>query len=243
MKSRYILSTLILGTMIISGCNDKEQTETDSTNSEVTQSDSEEQDQGDTNPEQSSSTNENKEEKSSDAEKDTNTSEGADESTQKQSSDQASPSSLPENVKMKEFETKEAASAYIDGYQKVTQTNLDLGHDIEALQDAGAGHQYLSWNEGNWWIGLDYPTDSTYAVEQNSDEKELAKKIVTYLDTHYLPAPKEIGAIQVNGFRDSSQTKIQWQNENVVYEITSNKNNPLETIEMAVDAGKTIRGE
>ncbi len=148
--------------------------------------------------------------------------------------------SIPDELEKHTFNTSEEAANYMEGYRNIKQTNIDLGFGIEGSRDAGAGHQYISWNEGRWFIGLDYPTDTQYVTEKYPNNTALAKQMVSYLESHYLPAPQDKGVIKVRGFKDSPQVKIQWQVDKVVYEINSDKNNPIEAIQKAIDAGKSL---
>jgi len=236
---RYILSSLLISSLLISGCSNQSQNQPETNGKEKNSAQSDSQNK----------TNQDNNRSSRDSGKQENSSDSNPDSTKRDESDQGSvtrtPSNsetpnIPEGVKEKEFGSVTEAANYINSYQKIKQTNLELSDEISALRDAGAGHKYISWNEGNWYITLDYPTDPQYALNKNVDEKKLAENIVEYLDTHYLPAPKEKGIIKIRGFKNSPQTKIQWQKDRVVYEIVSNQNNPLETIKKAVEAGKAL---
>ncbi|MFQ3543924.1 hypothetical protein Q7A53_07545 [Halobacillus rhizosphaerae] len=162
----------------------------------------------------------------------------ADSSPNKNSSD-----STEDGIERHSFNSAKEATNYIKDYRTVEQTNVDLGHGIQASQDAGAGHQYIVWNEGNWLIKIDYPNNPQNAPEKYPDNMDLATTIVDYLENHYLPAPKDKGVIKIRGFKDSPQTLIQWQKDQFVYVIESNKNNPMETIKKAVDSGKELKNQ
>ncbi|SFL94863.1 hypothetical protein [Salibacterium qingdaonense] len=156
------------------------------------------------------------------------------------SSNDTSASSTNSGVEKQSFDNSEKAAAAISDYRTVKQTNIDLGHGITALQDAGAGHKFISWNEGNWLIKIDYPIQSKYAVKNHPDSRKLAETIVAYLETHYLPAPDNQGVIKIQGFKDSPSSVVKWQDGRVVYELKSEKNNPMELIKRAVEAGKNL---
>jgi uncharacterized protein YceK len=145
---------------------------------------------------------------------------------------------LPEGVVKRTFNSKEEAAASISGYQRITETNMDLGHNIKAFAEGAAGHQFISWNEGRWLIRVDYPNDLQYAAQKGIDGETFAKSVVNYLEKYYLPAPGDKGIIKIGCFKNSPQTLIQWQENNIVYEIKSDKNNPLETIHKAVETGQ-----
>ncbi|UOQ43325.1 hypothetical protein MUN89_15550 [Halobacillus salinarum] len=240
MNMRKLVIALFLTSILVSGCKASSNADaSDDTNTEEQDSNSS------ANHEQADEENETSSDSHTDESKDAADSASSDQSngneTGSSSSDQKNKDDQPINdVKKHTFETTQQAANEMKNYRQVTQTNIDLGHDIKGSSDAGAGHQYISWNEGNWLIELDYPTDPKYAPKKNADNKELAKKIVEYLDTHYLPAPKDKGVIKIRGFKDSPQTLIRWQVDNVIYEIKSSENNPMETIKEAVKAGKDL---
>jgi hypothetical protein len=101
---------------------------------------------------------------------------------------------------------------------------VDLGHGIKASGEGAAGHSYLSWREGNWILYIDSPS------EDQMDNQGIAKKMVTYLEDHYLPAPKDQGRVKVKylpGGKDV-HVGIYWQDGKVIYE--------LETDEVPIDA-------
>ncbi|MGY4688677.1 hypothetical protein [Salibacterium sp. K-3] len=156
------------------------------------------------------------------------------------SSNDTSASSTSSRVEKQSFDSPEKAAASISDYRTVKQTNIDLGHGITALQDAGAGHKFISWNEGNWLIKMDYPIQSKSAVKKHPDNRKLAETIVAYLENHYLPAPDNQGVIKIRGFKDSPSSVVKWQDGRVVYELKSEKNNPMELIKRAVEAGKNL---
>lgn len=236
MKTRYLVTTLLFGGLLITGCTNQDQSQPDATNDNNEPEQTETQNKTDMDQNTDTTDTQSSQDQAAESEDESSSTDPSDES----SSTENESASLPEGVDKKEFESSKEAASYLDGYQKVSQTNIDLGHDIEGLQDSGTGHKYITWNEGNWYIGLDYPTDSKYALDKYADQENLAKDIVTYLESHYLPAPEDKGVIKIRGFNDSPQTKIQWQKGKVVYEIVSDENNPMETLQKAVDAGKKL---
>ncbi len=169
--------------------------------------------------------------------------EGASDNATDSSANKNSSDSTENGIEKHTFNSAKEAANYIKDYRTVEQTNVDLGHGIKASQDAGAGHKYIVWNEGNWLIKIDYPNDPQNAPEKYPDNMELATTIVNYLEDHYLPAPKDKGVIKIRGFKDSPNTLIQWQKDKFVYVIESNKNNPMETIKKAVDSRKKLENQ
>lgn len=136
-------------------------------------------------------------------------------------------------------EYKDAASAKeaINGYSQVATSkypdmNIDLGHNIKALVDAGMGHGYLTWNEGRWCIRLDSPNDPAYKNKKYPDSKKLAEEIVEYLNNYMLPAPEKIGVISVNNWYNSNGTTIEWQYNQMVYKVWSQ--DPMTALKAAV---------
>ncbi len=157
-------------------------------------------------------------------------SEGKDEQA---SGEQADENQL--NVEEEEYETVEKAAVSIKDYSKVEQTNTDLGHGLKALQEGAAGHEYVSWNEGNWLIRVDFPTDGQYAIDGYDGGLDMAKKVVAYLEDHALPAPHDRGVITINGFKEHPGTEVMWQDGKIVYTIDSDDKNPFNAIQRAVD--------
>lgn len=140
-----------------------------------------------------------------------------------------------DSVNEESYSSEEEAIDAIEGYHDIEQTNIDLGNGIKGLVEGAAGHQYLSWNEGNWMIEIDFPSDPQYAVDDYEDAKSMAKSIVNYLEDHMLPAPGERGTIKVSGFNDRPETLIRWQQGTKVYEIDQQISNPIEALQIAVN--------
>ncbi|MER2174888.1 MAG: hypothetical protein ABS911_09435 [Carnobacterium sp.] len=63
--------------------------------------------------------------------------------------------------------------------------SFDLGYGITGYGEGAAGSQYFSWEEGNWLFSI------RSVSEDQMDNPGIAKKIVEYLEEHYLPAPKD----------------------------------------------------
>lgn len=152
------------------------------------------------------------------------------------SSDKANSDTSSENeeIQKKEYESAEDAAAAINGYEKVEQTNIDLGHGIKGLQEGAAGHEYLYWNEGDWLIKVDFPTDPEYRIDGYDGAEDMAKKVVEYLEKNYLPAPDEKGVITINGFKEHPETVVKWQKGKTVYTIISKEKEPFDALDTAV---------
>ncbi|WCK52602.1 hypothetical protein PP175_14285 [Aneurinibacillus sp. Ricciae_BoGa-3] len=106
---------------------------------------------------------------------------------------------------------------------------VDLGHGIKGNAEGAAGHSYLSWREGNWILQIDS------LLQDQMNNPGIARKMVDYLETHALPAPKDKGRIKViyrPGGQDVS-VGIYWQNKNKIYKLETNKV-PLDALSMAV---------
>lgn len=95
-------------------------------------------------------------------------------------------------------------------------SDVDLGHGITGVREGAAGSQYISWNEGRWSLAVRAMTD------QGDSLIEDAKAIVAFLEEHLLPAPHQIGAAQFDATDDGDWNQlIVWQEEDVLYEITT----------------------
>jgi hypothetical protein len=141
-----------------------------------------------------------------------------------------------EDIQKEEYDSPEKAAAQIEGYEKVNQTNIDLGHGIKGLQEGAAGHEYLYWNEGRWLIKVNFPTDPQYKIDGYDGAEDMAKKVVDYLEKNYLPAPEDIGVITINGFKEHPETVVKWQKGKTVYTITSKEKEPFDALETAVES-------
>lgn len=108
----------------------------------------------------------------------------------------------------------------------------DLGHGIQAAEQAGTGHQQLLWNEGRWYLNLDFPIDPAYQNKNHPDGKQLAKDIVAYLDKSMLPAPQKVGVIRVKDWNTSAETTVEWQNGSMAYQIVGSE--PMTVLKTAV---------
>ncbi|WP_226672369.1 hypothetical protein [Rossellomorea aquimaris] len=145
-------------------------------------------------------------------------------------------SSSNEDIQKQEYDSPEEAAAQIEGYEKVDQTNIDLGHGIKGLQEGAAGHEYLYWNEGRWLIKVNFPTDPHYRIDGYDGAEDMAREVVDYLEKNYLPAPDDKGVITINGFKEHPETVVKWQEGKTVYTITSKEKEPFDALEMAVES-------
>ena len=116
-----------------------------------------------------------------------------------------------------------------------TQTNTDLVYGIERFIEEATGYQYISWNEENWLIEIDFPLDPQYAVEEYDDGEAMAKAIVEYLEGQMLPPPDQRGVIRINGFNEHPETSIRWQKGKTVHEIYEEVSDPIDVLQIAVD--------
>ncbi|UOQ86916.1 hypothetical protein [Gracilibacillus salinarum] len=142
-----------------------------------------------------------------------------------------------EPVEEADYPSEQEALDVLDTYQEVEQTNTDLGHGMKGFTEGAAGHQYVSWNEGNWYIRVDFPSDPANAIENYENGEALAKEVVNYLEEHYLPAPDRRGTIVINGFSQHPETTIKWQEGSTVYTINEETVEPLDALELAVNNG------
>lgn len=104
---------------------------------------------------------------------------------------------------------------------------VDLGYNITGYQQSGAGSSYLSWQEGNWNI-------TVQAININGEDPvPLAQKVVEYLETAFLPVPKNAGQITlaVTGGGYESNV-VAWQVGNTVYKTMHT--DALSSLQMAV---------
>ncbi|WHY71777.1 hypothetical protein [Fictibacillus enclensis] len=227
MKFRFLAAAILLTVFMLAGCNSGNTASKDNSSGKPQST-----------KEEKGATNDSKANQESDSSSGNDSSTEANNSTEDNNDKPSSDDVHDQDVNKTTYKTNEEAAEAIKGYEKIEQTNVDLGHDIKAFAEGAAGHQYLSWNEGRWLIQVNYPSDPQYAIDKNVDGLGFSKKIVAYLETHYLPAPKDKGIVKINGFKDSGVTTVQWQKGKVVYEIKSTKNSPIETLEKAVEAGK-----
>lgn len=151
-------------------------------------------------------------------------------------SSSASRGTLIASLEGTKYQDAAGAKGSITDYARINAADYDefadLGHNIKAARQAGAGHQQLLWNEGRWYIGLDFPTDPAYQNKDYPDSTQLAKNIVAYLDQNMLPAPREIGVIKISNWNTSEDTTVQWQDGQTVYRISGR--GPMTALKIAV---------
>jgi hypothetical protein len=134
-----------------------------------------------------------------------------------------------------EYKDEASAKKSINGYTKVDSTqnpNIDLGHGIKGIENAGLGHAYIIWNEGRWCINMDSPNDPTYNNKKYPDSIKLAQDVVSFLNQNVLPAPQSLGVITINNWNKSYGTTITWQNHKMTYQVTSQ--DPFVALKVAV---------
>lgn len=109
------------------------------------------------------------------------------------------------------------------GYQKADAgyengaSGIDLGHGLTGYENAGAGSQFIGWNEGNWYLDVRSSLANT-----TQPGRQMATKIVEKLEKELLPAPNSVGKIQADVTDNKpNQTSIVWQEEDSVYTIES----------------------
>lgn len=110
---------------------------------------------------------------------------------------------------------------------KNDETGIDLGHGIKGYGEGAAGHAYFSWEEGNWTMSI-----SSLSVDQ-MDNPAIAQKMVDYLETHSLPAPKDKGIVFVDYPEggDTVHVDIRWQENDMVYQLKTSRV-PLDALKM-----------
>ena len=142
-----------------------------------------------------------------------------------------------------EYQDASVAQDNIPMYRRVdfsgvpSNYQMDLGHNIKAEESAGLGHQWLYWNEGRWFLRLDSPIDPAFKNNKYPDRDQLAKDVVAYLDNYMLPAPQQIGVINImdwvgNQKQIDNTTAIQFQKGQTVYQITST--DPMVALKVSV---------
>ncbi|WP_233879518.1 hypothetical protein [Virgibacillus halodenitrificans] len=239
-----LCTILLLGSLALAACQNNEADQTaDNTSPAKQNSEEKGSDQGaaqadsSTHPDENSSTDTN-------STKDRN--EQKTESSSKNSSEEISKGNneddkLNKDVQKTEYESTEKAVSAVKGYNNLEQTNMDLGHGVQAFAEGATGHSYISWNEGKWYIEINSPTDTKYQMSTYKNGKALAKSVVDYLENNYLPAPGEKGVIKIDSFKKNPSTSVVWQQGNTVYKIDQNTDKPLDTLDLAVDTGKELQ--
>ncbi|WP_145048446.1 hypothetical protein [Paenibacillus xylanexedens] len=95
------------------------------------------------------------------------------------------------------------------------EMTVDLGHGIKGMVEGAAGSQYLTWMEGRWTLQI------RSVSEDNMNNPGIAKKMVEYLESHTLPAPKDKGFVSVNypSGGKSVNVVISWQNGQQIHQL------------------------
>ena len=123
---------------------------------------------------------------------------------------------------MDTFSNGKSISPYEEG-------GSDLGYGITGYGEGAAGTQYFSWEEGNWLFSI------RSVSEDQMDNPGIAKKIVDYLEVHYLPAPDDQGVVYIQYPQGGEEVNvdIRWQDGNIVYQLRTTRV-PLKALEMTV---------
>jgi hypothetical protein len=133
------------------------------------------------------------------------------------------------------YESAQAAREDLDGFMDGKEVpaydagKTDLGHGISGYGEGAAGHAYFSWQEGNWLMSISSLT------QDEMDNPGIAEKMVAYLESHMLPAPKDAGIVYVDYPQggDLVNVDIRWQEDEMIYQLETSKV-PLDALEMTV---------
>lgn len=134
-----------------------------------------------------------------------------------------------------EYKNAAMAKQQIAGVSQVDTSNsqaIDLGHGIKGLPNGGAGHAYITWNEGRWTLWINSPSESKYQNPNYKNSKQVAEEAVAYLHDHALPAPQTVGVVKISTWNNSTQTTVNWQDHQMTYQVTSK--DPLTALKVAV---------
>ncbi|MED1203006.1 hypothetical protein [Heyndrickxia acidicola] len=120
------------------------------------------------------------------------------------------------------YKTDAQAGSYINyqDFKKFESGNpsTNLGYGIKGYFDAGAGSEYLGWNEGRWSFTVRARTVNGSILHT------AGRQIVAYLEKEMLPPPHNIGAGEFIADELASRNqRISWQNKNVIYEVSDTK--------------------
>ncbi|KAA8783881.1 hypothetical protein ABIE27_003567 [Paenibacillus sp. 4624] len=107
--------------------------------------------------------------------------------------------------------------------------SIDLGHGIKGMVEGAAGSQYLTWQEGRWTLQI------RSVSEDRMDNPAIAKKMVEYLESHTLPAPKDKGFVDVQyaSGGKSVRVTISWQDGKQIHQLKTDQV-PLDALRMVV---------
>lgn len=106
---------------------------------------------------------------------------------------------------------------------------VDLGHGIKGMIEGAAGSQYLTWQEGRWTMQI------RSVSEDQMNNPGIAKKMVDYLETHMLPAPKDKGYVNVEYASGGKTVRvtISWQDGKQIHQLKTEQV-PLDALQMVV---------
>lgn len=129
-------------------------------------------------------------------------------------------------LQVEQYDSEQATNEEI-GFEKYAETGgeeVDLGYNLTAYQDAGAGSVFTNWNEGRWAL-------STRASSKDNEQGvQTAKDAVEFLETHKLPAPQKHGSVKLDANGDDNM--IMWQDGSIIYTIDHVKK-PLDALRIA----------
>ena len=119
-------------------------------------------------------------------------------------------------------------------------TKLNLGLGITASATGAMGSARYEWREGNWDIEIRFYT-------ANQGVEQVAKNMVSYLHTHWLPAPNNHGVIVVQSSAPNPSayhwnSTIAWQEGTKVFQLKQS-GNPVQALSNVVNqkgSGKAI---
>ncbi|CAI6039609.1 hypothetical protein PAECIP112173_00958 [Paenibacillus sp. JJ-100] len=107
--------------------------------------------------------------------------------------------------------------------------SVELGYGIKGLAEGAAGSQYLTWQEGRWTLQI------RSRSEDQMNNPGIAKKMVKYLESHRLPAPKDKGLVHVQYTNGGDQVRvtISWQDGERIHQLKTD-HIPLDALRMVV---------
>lgn len=99
------------------------------------------------------------------------------------------------------------------------EMSVDLGHGIKGMAEGAAGSQYLTWKEGRWTLQI------RSVSEDKMNNPGIAKKMVEYLESHTLPAPKDKGFVNVEypSGGETVNVTISWQEGKQIHQLQTNQ--------------------
>lgn len=119
------------------------------------------------------------------------------------------------------YSSSDAAMQQV-GYQSAQNVAglpaTNLGYGVKGVADHGAGQVYIQANFGNWSLlthGSNFGKQQGFAQQQ-------AENVVSFIQNHQLPVPKNAGSIRVE---IDNTTTITWQEGTAVYSIKANNAN------------------